>query len=174
MIISEDTTLTNVLSSFLSSQLLNEDRQVSRYSIEVNYRTTAKEVKKSFAILVLGYVMASMKRNNFFVKHVYETDVPRIIVTEKGWEDGRFVVSLYFCLVSNKFIFAEGIYRKRLYQKNASYQPEKVTEIKTEPTNHTSASALSEEMLNRLHRIKGQNLDKIPLNPIKRKTGPQK
>jgi hypothetical protein len=55
-------------------QLLVED--VSRYSVEVNYRTTKKELLNSWSKLVLGFVSAALQREGYHVKHVY-TEKPQ-------------------------------------------------------------------------------------------------
>src|SRR4051812_29685865 len=79
-----------------------------RYSVEVNYRTSWKELIDGYAKLVLGYVMAGMKNNGHHVKHVYTERPYRVIIAAHNWEDGQWVTSVLFNNNVNKFILADG------------------------------------------------------------------
>ena len=70
-------------------QNLSEDS--TRYSVEVNYRTSTDEALDHIAKVTLGYVSAAMKKSDFHVKQVFEEKPLRIMVSSRNWDDGEWV-----------------------------------------------------------------------------------
>ena len=89
--ICEDTSL----SSWLDTKFISEAK-ATRYSVEVSYRSKAKEAMEAFAKIALGYVSASMKKNDYHVKHVFDEKPMRILISSRNWDDGEWVGVVHF------------------------------------------------------------------------------
>ena len=93
--------------------LVNETTDnTTRYSVEVNYRTTCNEVAENYAKIALGYVSAGLKQHDFHVKHVYTDKPVRILVSSRNWDDGEWVVVVSWNNEHKCFIVSKGFYNK--------------------------------------------------------------
>jgi hypothetical protein len=150
--------------NWLGEKVLTEN--ASRYSIEVNFRTSWGEAKDHFIKLVLGYVMAALKQHQYHVKHVYTVKPFRILISTKQWDDGSWVGCLSYNNDHDSFMFSEGVYNK---------QRGTCTVIKTEKVTGESASDLSKEVAKKMMDLKHRHpYDGHKLNPVKQKRGPKK
>jgi hypothetical protein len=84
------------LSSWASANLQEYAAPTTRYSVEVNFRTTPKEALNAFAKIALGYVSAAMKQRNYHVKVVFQQEPYRIIASSRNWDDGEWTGMIYF------------------------------------------------------------------------------
>jgi len=84
----------------------------TRYSVEVNYRTTAKEAKDGFAKLVLTYISAAAKDKDYHVKKVLDETPMRIIVSAGNWLDGEWVYIISYNPMHSCFVMSKGFYNK--------------------------------------------------------------
>ena len=84
----------------------------SRYSVEVNYRTTQKEMKEGFAKLVLTYISAALKNKGYHVKKVLDTEPMRIIASVRNWTDGEWVYVVSYNPKMDCFVLSKGFYNK--------------------------------------------------------------
>jgi hypothetical protein len=89
---------------------LNE--ATTRYSVEVNFRTTAQEVKDGFAKLLLGYVSAALKQRGYHVKKVMDQKPFRILVSARNWTEGEWVMVISFNNDQECFVLSRGFYNK--------------------------------------------------------------
>lgn len=132
----------------------------TRYSVEVNYRSTVDEVLKSAAKITLGYASAALKKLDLHVKQVFEEEPYRILVSSRNWDDGEWV-----CLVSWNpkdacFVISKGFYNKD--RKTVSVQESK-------KCNAENAAQITSEVKNMMHSLKDvpdrhvQKLKKVPL-----------
>lgn len=108
----------------VNNNILNE-QTTGRYSIEVNFRSKLKEILKAYAKISLGYVGAALKQNGYHIKHVYEQDPVRIIISKNNWIDGTWVGIIYFHpdYSGGSFIIGKGYYNKDV--KTISLQDKK-------------------------------------------------
>lgn len=145
------------------SRVINEDVSTNRYSIEVNYRTKADEVKDGFAKLCLGYVSSALKNADFHVKIVLNTKPLRIMVSSRNWDDGEWVAFVVFDSNTNCFVIGSGYYIKE--RKSVSIQEKRKSQS-------YSAAELVIELKRELEKLKDkQPLDANVLNPVKLKRG---
>lgn len=134
----------------------------SRYSVEVNYRTSFEEVVDNYAKLTLGYISAGLKQVGYHVRNLYNEKPYRIIISTRNWDDGEWVGVLMFNSKERKFKIAKGYYNKD--RKSVSVQ------ISHDATGNT-ASELCKEMRNIMEKLKRQNprgsntLEPAPLKP---------
>ena len=150
------------------SASLNEATTATRYSVEINYRSTIKEVAESFAKIALGYVSAAMKQNDYHVKHVFEEKPIRILVSSRNWDDGEWVGMIHFHPDHDGgcFIISKGFYNKD--RRTISVQ-------NSNKCKADSAAELAKELRNTMHGLKGKpdrHQDKLKPLPLKR--GPKK
>lgn len=147
-------------------QLLVED--VSRYSIEVNYRTTKKDVLNAWAKLVLGFVSAALQREGYHVKHVY-TDTPlRIMVTTNNWDDGAWTGMLLFNPDKESFVISSGFWNKD--RRTISIQRQDTDRLAED-----AAADLVRKLLNFMHDLKKRDPRKLnTLKPAPMKRGPKR
>jgi len=145
--------------------LLDEN---SRYSVEVNYRTKKEEILEGFVKICLGFVSAAMKQDGFHVKHVYDKEPLRIIVSSRNWDDGEWcgIISYNHKEDGGAFIISKGFFNKE--RKTISLQSNK-------KCNGTSANELSVElrkMMFELKEKKDRHVEKMKGVPLKR--GPKR
>jgi hypothetical protein len=144
---------------------LNESASNTRYSVEVNYRTSSKEAMEGFAKIALGYVSATLKGNDYHVKQVFDEEPLRIIVASRNFDDGEWVGIASWNPNQNCFIVSKGFYNKD--RKTVSIQGSKQCSGK-------SASEIARELLNHMHSLKGQkDRHKEKLKPVPLKRGPK-
>ena len=152
----------------LLSEPLSEGTTATRYSVEVNFRSKTKEVLKAYAKIVLGYVSAAIKQNGYHVKHVYDEEPLRILVSSRNWDDGEWIGFVTFNPdhEGGCFIVSKGYYNKD--RKTVSQQSSKKCE-------GDSAAEITKELRNVMHSFKGQkdrHQDKLKSVPLKR--GPKR
>jgi hypothetical protein len=138
----------------------------TRYSIEVNYRSTAKEALAAFAKIVLGYVGAAMKQSGYHIKQVYEETPIRIVVSSRNWDDGEWAGVVTFHPEDETFIISKGFYNKE--RRTTSIQSSK-------KCSGDSAAEITKELRNLMHHVKDQpdkHAEKLKGVPMKR--GPKR
>lgn len=147
---------------------LNEGATATRYSVEVNYRTKAKEALQAYAKIALGYVSAALKQSGYHVKHVYDEQPLRIMVSSRNWDDGEWIgiVSFNPDHDGGCFVISKGFYNKE--RKTASIQS-------SNKCNGDSASEITRELRNMMHDLKDKpdrHREKLKAVPLKR--GPKR
>ena len=154
------------LSEWLSSNL--NEATATRYSIEVNYRSTVKEVAEMFAKICLGYVSAALKQSGYHVKHVYEDKPIRILVSSRNWDDGEWagVVSFNSDHEGGCFVISKGFYNKD--KRTVSVQSNKKCA-------GDSAAEIATELRNLMNTVKGEpDRQREKLKPGLLKRGPKR
>ena len=161
--INEDTSI----SGWLSQEILREDVKPTRYSIEINYRSKPEEMMKAFAKILLGFVSASIKQHGYHVKHVYDDEPVRILVSSRNWDDGEWVgVVNFYPKDGGCFVLSKGFYNKD--RKTVSIQS-------TQKCSGDSAADISKELHNMMHSLKhkpDRHRPKLKGVPLKR--GPKR
>jgi hypothetical protein len=152
------------LSSWASENLLSEATTNGRYSIEVNFRSKKKEILDAYAKICLGYVSAAMKQSGYHIKHIYDQQPIRILVSSRNWDDGEWVGICYFHPEheGGAFIISKGFYNKDV--KTISMQSK--TKCKGD-----SAADITSELRNLMHQLKTQadnHKEKLKGVPLKR------
>jgi hypothetical protein len=147
-----------------SKKLIVEANTASRYSIEVNYRTSVDETLNGFAKICLGYVSAALKQNGYHIKYVYDEKPVRIIVSSRNWDDGEWTILIHYHPEHDggSFIISKGFYNKDA--KTVSVQSSK-------KCSGDSAAEIAKEARNALHEIKNKsdrNQPKLKGGPLKR------
>ncbi len=144
---------------------ITEAADSTRYSVEVNFRTTTDEALEAFAKICLGYVSAGMKQYNYHVKHVY-TDKPlRILISSRNWDDGEWVALVSWNPEQKHFVVSKGFYNKD--RRTVSIQH-------SEKCPHDNASEITKMVYNVLHDLKGKpDRQKEKLKPVGLKRGPK-
>lgn len=153
--------------TFISWLKSKSDLQESdtRYSVEVNYRTTTKEVLSHAAKITLGYASAALKKNDYHVKQVFEEEPYRIMVSSRHWDDGEWVGMASWNPKECCYIISKGYYNKD--RNSVSVQQSKKCDSE-------SAAQIASELKNMMYNLKNvpdrhiQKLKKVPL-----KTGPK-
>lgn len=142
---------------------LNE--ATNRYSIEVNFRTTADEVRDGFAKMLLGYVSAAIKERGFHVKKIMDEKPYRIIISNNNWIDGEWVILISFNNKENCFVLSKGFYNR---------DRDTVTVQSNEKCAGHSAAEIFRTIFNKMHSIKDEEPHHLGgLKGVKGKTGPQ-
>jgi hypothetical protein len=134
----------------------------SRYSVEVNYRTTADQAMEGFARICLGYVSAAMKKNGYHTRHVFEEKPLRLLVTARNWDDGSWTGCITYNPEHKCFVLSKGFFNKD--RKTISIQ-------KSEKCNGDSAAELTKNMVNAMHQLKDEpdrHMEKLKPVPLKR------
>jgi hypothetical protein len=155
------------LASLAATIPLNE-ADSSHYSIEVNYRTTKKDVLDAYAKLILGYVSASVKRSGYHVKHVYSEVPVRILVASRNWDEGEWVASVIYHPEQNSFIMTAGHWNKA--RRTIS-----VNDAETKKLDADDAAGISNKLVNYMFQLKSKearNSNTLKAAPMKR--GPKK
>lgn len=162
----EDTSLSDWLAK--AAPLLESTTTAGRYSVDVNYRSKIKEVLEAYAKICLGFVSAALKQDGYHVKHVFEEQPIRIMVSSRNWDDGEWTGLVHFHPDHDggSFIISKGFYNKD--RKTVSIQT-------TKKCNGDSAAEIAKELRNMMHSLKGQkdrHLEKLRPLPLKR--GPKR
>lgn len=145
-----------------ASHSLTEAADSTRYSVEVNFRTTPDEALDAFAKIALGYVSAGIKQHNYHVKHVYTEKPVRILVSSRNWDDGEWVVTVSWNPEHKCFICSKGFYNKD--RKTVSIQH-------SEKCGGDTAADITKHVYNMMHDLKGKpdrHLEKLKPVPLKR------
>jgi hypothetical protein len=146
-------------------KLLIED--VTRYSIEVNYRTSKKEVLDAWAKLVLGFVSAALQREGYHVKHVYSEKPLRILISTNNWDDGAWTALLMYNQDHEYFVISSGFWNKD--RRTMTIQKD------TGKCSEDTASGLTSKVINFMHLLKSRDPRKeTPFRPVRMKRGPKK
>lgn len=141
----------------------------TRYSIEVNYRTSFEEVLDHFVKLALGYMMAALKQHGYHVKHVYSAKPFRILVSTRQWEDREWVGVVNYDYQHRCFVFHKGVFDKMRQTAKVA------AEGASDRLSGTSASDVVRDLRQRMEALKGEPLrDGERLNPAPGKRGPKK
>lgn len=144
-----------------------ESTTATRYSIEVNFRSKIKEALDHFAKIVLGYVSAALKQNNYHIKQVFEEKPVRIIVSSRNWDDGEWVgmVSFNPDHEGGSFVISKGFYNKD--RKTISVQS-------NQKCKGDSAADIAGELRNLMHGLKDKpDRHQEKLKPVPLKRGPK-
>lgn len=143
-----------------------ESVESSRYSVEVNYRTTGKEAMEGFAKIALGYVSAALKNHGYHTKHVFTEKPLRLLVSSRNWDDGEWSGVVTWNPDHNCFVVSKGFYNKE--RRTVSLQHNKKCE-------GDSAAEVARELHNMMHSLKNEpdrHLEKLKPVPLKR--GPKR
>lgn len=138
----------------------------TRYSIEVNYRTEIDEALVNYAKVSLGYASAGLKKADYHVKQVFDDNLPRIMVSQRNWDDGTWTVVVSWNPHHKAYFITKGFYRKDT--KSIVKQGD------AKKSSAKNASDLVREVKNIMHSIKDKpdrhmaKLKRVPL-----KTGPK-
>jgi len=134
----------------------------ARYSVEVTYRSEIDEILDAAAKIILGYVSAAMKQNDFHTKHVYEEKPLRVVVASRNFDDGEWVGLVSYNPEHRCFIISKGFYNKD--RKTVSIQGSKKCHEK-------NAAEIVKELRNQMHDLKGKkdrHVEKLKAVPLKR------
>jgi hypothetical protein len=143
-----------------------ESAPSTRYSVEVNFRSTIHEVLHSFAKIALGYVSAAMKQNGYHVKHVYEEHPLRILVASRNFDDGEWIGVINFNPdQGGSFVISKGFYNRD--RRTVSIQNSKKVE-------GDSAAEITKELRNMMHSLKSEkDRHQEKLKGVPEKRGPK-
>lgn len=100
------------MKNFKNWRVLNEYADTSRYSIEVNFKTTAEEILEAYAKISLGYVSSAIKKLGFHTKHIYTETPIRLMVSAGKWEEGENIVIISWDKGNKCFALSNGLYNK--------------------------------------------------------------
>lgn len=142
-----------------------ETADSTRYSIEVNYRTTQDEILSAGAKIILGYVSAGIKQYDFHVKHVYAEKPIRILISSRNWDDGEWTVLVSWNDKEKCFVASKGFYNKD--RRTVSIQS-------SEKCSGENAAEITKQVYNMMYDLKGKpdrHMEK--LKPVKLKPGPK-
>jgi len=140
--------------------------ETSRYSVEVNYRTTADESLEGFAKICLGYVSAALKKYGYHTKHVFTEKPLRILVSSRNWDDGEWAGLVTWNPDHSCFVVSKGFYNKN--RKTISIQ-------KSTKCTGKSASDITRELHNMMYSLRNEpNNHTEKLKPVPLKRGPKK
>ena len=142
--------------------ILLEGAEATRYSVEVNYRTSMKDAEEAFAKICLGYVSAALKNNGYHVKLVFDEDPKRILVSSRNWDDGEWVGLVSFNPQHHSFVMSRGFYNRD--RKTVSVQS-------SSNVKGTAASDIATELKNMMHHLKtvpDRHREKLKAVPLKR------
>lgn len=139
----------------------------SRYSVEVNYRTKTGEVLDAFAKIALGYVSASLKKNGYHVKQVFDEKPLRIIVSSRNWDEGEWVGMITYRSEGSGgyFLMSNGFYNKD--RKTVSVQ-------KTQKCSDDNPAGMAKELVNMMYGLRSKkDRGREELKPVRLKSGPK-
>lgn len=160
--------LTGNLKTYYEHRQMNltEAAETSRYSVEVNYRTTSKEALEGFAKVALGYVSAALKNHGYHTKHVFTEKPLRLLVSKRNWDDGEWTGVVTWNHEHNCFVISKGFYNRE--RRTVSLQ-------QSQKCTGDSAAEVAKELHNMMHNLKDQpdrHLEKLKPVPLKR--GPKR
>ncbi len=141
---------------------LVEAAETSRYSVEVNFRTSAKEASEGFAKVALGYVSAALKNHGFHTKHVFTEKPLRLLVSSRNWDDGEWCGVVTWNHEHDCFVISKGFYNRE--RRSVSIQH-------SQKCDGDSAADVTKVLHNMMHSVKGQpdrHMEKLKPVPLKR------
>lgn len=145
--------------------LIEETSQKTRYSVEINYRTTTDEVLKANAKITLGYVSAALKNDGFHCKHVFDADPIRILVSYRNWDDGEWIGLVSWNPKLICYVISKGFYNRD--RKTVSIQG-------SHKCPGTNAADITKEMKNLMYNLKNKpDRHKEKMKPVPLKRGPK-
>ena len=159
--VDEDTSISECLGS-----LLNENKNTTRYSIEINFLTKKDEAIDGFARMVLGYISAAMKKQGYHVKKVLDEKPFRIIISSRNWDDGEWTGLVSYNSDSGCFMISKGFFNRD--RGTVSVQ-------NTKTCSGDSANQITKELLGMMRKI-ARHPDRhfAKLKPVHQKRGPKK
>lgn len=145
---------------------LVEAVELSRYSIEVNYRTKKEEALEGFAKICLGYVSAALKRHGYHTKHVFTEKPLRLLVSSRNWDDGEWVGLVSWNPSHECFVVSKGFYNKSKRTVNIQ---------KSDKCTSDNAADISKDLHNMMNSLKGKPNNHVEkLKPVPLKRGPKR
>jgi hypothetical protein len=145
---------------WLKQESLNESD--TRYSVEVNFRTSTDEVLKNAAKITLGFASAALKKQDFHVKQVFEQEPFRILISSRHWDNGEWVCVVSWNSKQKCYVISKGFYNKD--RKTVSVQDSKECDAET-------ASEIVSQVRNTMHSLKDKpdrHIEKLKKVPMKR------
>lgn len=145
-----------------SRHLLHEAASATRYSVEVNYRTTTEEVLVANAKITLGYVSAALKAANLHCKQVFDATPIKILISSRNWDDGEWIVCVSWNSKLSCYVLTRGFFNKD--RKTISVQS-------SHKVSGTSASDITKDVRNTMHELKDKpdrHREKLKSVPLKR------
>lgn len=139
----------------------------SRYSVEVNYKSSMKDVLSGFAKISLAYISAGLKQSGYHVKRILEQEPFRVIVSSRNWDDGEWVGMVHFNpnVQGGCFIISKGFYNKQ--NKTVRIQS-------SQKCNHENSSDIVKELRNMMDELKNKKNNHVEkLKAVKLKRGPK-
>ncbi len=136
----------------------------TRYSVEVNFRTSADEVLKNYAKICLGYTSAALKKSDFHVRQVFEEEPYRILVSSRNWDDGEWVAIVSWNSKQKCFFISKGFWNKD--RKTVSIPDGHIQKCDSD-----NASEIVKNVKNLMHDLKNKpdrHVEKLKRVPIKR------
>ena len=149
---------------WLNSKSARLDEAETRYSVEVNFRTTTDEALKQVAKITLGYVSAALKKENFHVKQVFEEEPLRILVSSRNWDDGEWVTVVSWNPDKQCYIVTPGFFNKD--RKTVTFKQEH-----SKNCDAKSAAEITRVVKNAMHHLKSKpdrHVEKLKKVPMKR------
>lgn len=144
---------------------ITEAVETSRYSVEVNYRTTPNEALEGFAKICLGYVSAALKNHGYHTKHIFTEKPLRLLVSSRNWDDGEICGIVVWNHQHNCFVISKGFYNRD--RKTVSIQNSK-------KCSGDSAADITKELHNMMYQAKNEpNRHIEKLKPVPLKRGPK-
>lgn len=143
--------------------LINETHNSTRYSIEINYRTQIDEALANYAKISLGYASAGLKKSDFHVKQVFDDKLPRIMVSQRNWDDGTWCVVVSWNPHHKCYFLTKGFFRKDTKSIVRQGDPKKMEA--------NNASDVVREVKNAMHQLKDEpdrHMIKLKRVPLKR------
>lgn len=143
-------------------RMLNETAQHTRYSVEINYRTTTEEVLEANAKITLGYVSAALKSAGLHCKQVFDAKPIRMLVSNRNWDDGEWIGVVSWNPKLACYVITKGFYNKD--RKTVSVQA-------SHKCPGDSAAAITKELRNLMHGLKDKpdrHAEKMKPVPLKR------
>jgi hypothetical protein len=142
--------------------LFLEGVESTRYSVEVNYRTSMQDSQEAFAKICLGYVSAALKNSGYHVKLVFDEKPLRVLVSSRNWDDGEWVGVVSFNPIHHSFIMSRGFYNK---------DRKTVSVVDSKNVGGTAASDVANDLRNMMHQLKNvpdRHREKLKAVPLKR------
>jgi hypothetical protein len=137
----------------------------TRYSVEINYRSKKKEVLLAFAKIILGYISAALKQNGYHIKHVFDEEPQRIIVSTRNYDDGEYTLLISYNPQQECFIISKGFYNQ---------ERKSVSVTNSEVAKGYSAAEIVQQVRNimfELQKLPDRHQEKM--NPVPLKRGPK-
>ncbi len=140
----------------------------TRYSVEVNFRTSIDEVLESYARIALGFVSAALKSADYHVKQIFDDGLIRILVSSRNWDDGEWVVVVSWNPHHRCFFLTPGFYDRM--NRQVSYKKQAPQRCDSD-----NPSEITRQVKSLMHSLKQQpdrHIQKLKRVPLKR--GPKK